>query len=88
MTNDMTKAAFATAAAALFATACAGGTPEASEPVAAGDTVKCLGAHECKGQSQCGVEGGHGCAGQNECKGKGWVKLTQSDCEAKGGTVM
>ena len=27
------------------------------------------------------------CKGKNDCKGKGWVKTSEKDCTAKGGTV-
>jgi uncharacterized membrane protein len=83
---------FAAIAAALFVSACGGGATQppadASTAAASSETVKCLGIHECKGQSQCGVEGGHACAGQNDCKGKGWIKVSKGECEQKGGTVL
>jgi uncharacterized membrane protein len=89
--NRVVTSSFAVAAAALFVSACGGNAQppaDASAATANGDTVKCLGIHECKGQSQCGVEGGHACAGQNECKGKGWIKVAPAECDAKGGTVQ
>lgn len=81
---------FAVTAAALFIAACSGQqTPEAAAPSGvSAEPVKCLGIHECKGQSQCGVADGHACAGQNECKGKGWIKVPAEECAAKGGTVQ
>jgi hypothetical protein len=91
---------FAMTAAALFAAACGGSqapaegasseaaTESAQAPVTSTETVKCLGIHECKGKSVCGVEGGHACAGQNDCKGKGWIKVSLSECDEKGGTVL
>lgn len=83
---------FAVTAAALFAAACGGSqapADDASEQSAAvSDSVKCLGIHECKGQSACGVPDGHSCAGQNDCKAKGWVKVSQAECDEKGGTVL
>lgn len=87
------NASFAATVAALFAAAaCGGTTPAAEEPITAeapsAQTVKCLGIHSCKGQSACGVEGGHACAGQNDCKGKGWVKVSADECASKGGTVL
>jgi uncharacterized membrane protein len=91
MSNRIVPSSFAVAAATLFVSACGGGSAppaHASAAPATGDTVKCLGIHECKGQSQCGVEGGHACAGQNDCKGKGWIQVSKVECDAKGGTVL
>lgn len=80
---------FAFTAAALFAAACGGSQhPAESATAANGETVKCVGIHACKGQSQCGVPGGHSCAGLNECKGKGWVKVSEAECTEKGGKVL
>jgi uncharacterized membrane protein len=89
MTKKTFATSFANTAAALFVTACGGGSePPADATTASAETVKCLGIHACKGQSQCGVEGGHACAGQNDCKGKGWIKVSKEECDAKGGTVL
>src|SRR5688572_37578 len=63
-------------------------------PVAAGDeNVKCFGINSCKGESVCavskpdlGIE--HSCAGENACEGKGWIKVTRSECEGKKGEVL
>jgi hypothetical protein len=63
-------------------------------PVAAGDeNVKCFGINSCKGESVCavnkpelGIE--HSCAGENACEGKGWIKVTRSECEGKSGEVL
>ena len=66
----------ASAAAALFI---AGGSGMAT----AGDDeakVKCDGANSCKGQSACKTDSS-ACAGHNECKGKGFVMLSEADCE-------
>jgi len=60
----------------------------AEDPVDAGPEVKCLGINECSGQSACDVAGSHECGGQNDCKGKGWILVSQSECETKGGTVL
>jgi uncharacterized membrane protein len=91
MSNRIVPSSFAVTAAALFVSACGGSSAppaDATTATASADTVKCLGIHECKGQSQCAVEGGHACAGQNDCKGKGWIKVSKSECDAKGGTVL
>lgn len=51
-------------------------------PVQAAEEVKghCIGANACKGQSACKTETS-GCGGQNACKGKGWLEMTQAECE-------
>jgi hypothetical protein len=69
-------------------------TVDSGGPVAAGDeNVKCFGINSCKGESVCavskpdlGIE--HSCAGENACEGKGWIKVTRSECEAKSGEVL
>ena len=50
--------------------------------------VRCLGIHECKGQSQCHIKDGHACAGQNDCKGKGWIVVPAADCTTRGGKAL
>lgn len=58
--------------------------------------IACFGANACSGQSQCNVPDGrfatgskgNACAGQNECKGKGWLSLSEADCDAKGGKPL
>lgn len=89
---DKVAPSLALTAAALFMVACGGSTAPAADAsgidTASAETVKCQGIHECKGNSQCGVPGGHSCAGQNECKGKGWVKVPSAECASKGGTVL
>ncbi len=57
------------------------------------ENVKCFGINSCKGESVCAVnkpEQGieHSCAGENACEGKGWIKVTRSECEAKSGEVL
>ncbi|MCA9653869.1 MAG: hypothetical protein H6712_09175 [Myxococcales bacterium] len=50
--------------------------------------VKCLGINECSGQSLCDVAGSHDCGGQNSCKGKGWILVSEPDCQRKGGQII
>lgn len=58
--------------------------------------IKCFGVNECSGESGCDVPDdrvepgskGHACGGQNECKGKGWVLLSQADCDEQGGELL
>ena len=75
------------------ASSAAGGSETASASDAGADEgeaseVKCFGINECSGQSACDVAGSHDCGGQNSCKGKGWILVSQSDCDAKGGKVL
>jgi hypothetical protein len=89
--NSKLSGLLAVSAASLFLSACnkEGASADPGTAAAGGDTeVKCLGIHECKGQSQCDVAGAHACAGQNDCKGKGWIIVPQSECDAKGGSVV
>ena len=47
---------------------------------------KCYGVNDCKGKTACGAkDGSHDCSGKNSCKGKGWLKMSQDDCQKKGG---
>jgi hypothetical protein len=87
--QESIKMSLVVAAAALFVAGC-GKSGESAEPLtaSAATDVKCLGINACKGQAQCGIPGGHGCAGQNECKSKGWLKVSQGECEAQGGHVL
>jgi len=58
--------------------------------------IKCFGINSCSGQSACDVPDGrvaagskgHACAGQNECSGKGWILLTQAECDEKKGQPL
>jgi hypothetical protein len=88
--------AFALSAAALFLGACKDAettNPDQGSTATADEQVKCFGINDCSGQSVCavnkpelGIE--HSCAGENECKGKGWIKVARSECEAKTGEVL
>ncbi|HVP31351.1 MAG TPA: hypothetical protein VMW35_19550 [Myxococcota bacterium] len=70
--------ALATAAAGLFIAAAA-----APALAAEGDAakVKCEGVNSCKGQGAC-KSAHNACAGQNACAGKGFLSLTQAECDA------
>ena len=58
--------------------------------------IKCFGINSCSGQGACDVPDGrvaagskgHACAGQNECSGKGWLLLTQAECDEKKGQPL
>lgn len=84
------------AAVAGLMISCNGG--EHKMPETKAGEVMCYGVNSCKGQGAChgkvdacngqnGCQSELKCAGQNSCKGKGFIKLTKSDCEAKGGKV-
>lgn len=84
MSNSKTSGILlAATAAVLFSTA---GIANANETTAA-DQVKCSGVNSCKGMTECATAT-NSCKGQNSCKGVGWMHMTKSDCDAKGGTVM
>ena len=83
MTNARKAAgiAIAAAAASLFAVA-------AVPSVQAQDAnVKCFGANECKGHSDCNTA--KNAKGKNACKGQGFKVMTEKACkEAKGRPEM
>lgn len=70
----------------------AAGSDDATEASADEDDgvaeVKCFGINECSGQSACDVAGSHDCGGQNSCQGKGWILVSQGECERKDGKVL
>lgn len=43
--------------------------------------VKCQGVNSCKGHSAC-KSANNACKGQNSCKGKGYMMMTQAECDA------
>jgi uncharacterized membrane protein len=76
MTSKMlSNMALAAAAAVLFSTAVVS-TASADDA-----KVKCAGVNSCKGHSAC-KSANNACKGQNSCKGKGFLEMTQADCDA------
>jgi hypothetical protein len=76
MTSKMlSSVALAAAAAVMFSTA-AVSTARADEA-----KVKCEGVNSCKGHSAC-KSANNACKGQNSCKGKGFLEMSQADCDA------
>ena len=75
MSKSISGAAIASAAAVLFSVA--------SITSASADEAKvhCTGVNSCKGQSSC-KSASNSCKGQNSCKGKGFVEMTQKECDA------
>jgi hypothetical protein len=71
----MTSVALAAAAAVMFSTAFVT-TASADE-----GKVKCEGVNSCKGHSAC-KSANNACKGQNSCKGKGFLEMTQAQCDA------
>jgi len=69
----------ATAAAGLFLAGLAG-LATAEEP-AAEAKVKCEGVNQCKGHGAC-KSAANACAGKNGCGGKGFLMMTQAECDA------
>ncbi len=51
--------------------------------------VKCVGANDCKGQSNCKTASNTKGPGENSCKGQGMLMtLSEKACKDKGGHVM
>jgi len=69
----------ATAVAALFMT----GLAHAAFADESGTEarVKCVGVNSCKGHSDC-KSAANSCKGQNGCAGKGFVMMSQAECDA------
>ena len=84
MSSKTTGILMAATAAALFSTA---GIVNAGETSKGSDHVKCSGVNACKGMSDCATASS-ACKGHNSCKGEGWLQMSRSECDAKGGTVM
>ncbi len=82
--KKISGAAIATAAATLLLSGCEsmGGGESASKEV----KVHCYGINACKGKTACATAG-NACKGQNACKGTGWLPMSKSDCDSKGGEV-
>jgi hypothetical protein len=72
--KKLSSVALAAAAAVMFSAAVS--TVSADEA-----KVKCAGVNSCKGQSAC-KSANNACKGQNSCKGKGYLSMTQAECDA------
>ena len=68
----------AAAAASLFLAGAAG---LVAAPASAAEEVKCEGVNSCKGHGECKTAS-NACKGQNGCGGKGFLMLTQAECDA------
>jgi uncharacterized membrane protein len=69
----------ASAAAALFLGGLA--APAHAEDQAGDAKIKCEGVNSCKGHSDC-KSAQNACKGKNGCGGKGFVMMTQEECDA------
>ncbi len=77
----MTKRTLIAAAASIFAAGTIASAVHA-------ETIKCMGANACKGQSACAGGASPG-KGLNACKGQGWAEAADAKaCTAMGGKVM
>jgi hypothetical protein len=73
------NALVASAVAALFVGGLAGAVH--AEDRAGEAKIKCEGVNSCKGHSDC-KSAHNACKGQNGCGGKGFVMMTQEECDA------
>jgi len=69
----------ASAAAAIFLAGLA--APAHAEEPGAEAKIKCEGVNSCKGHGEC-KSASNACKGQNGCSGKGFVMMTQAECDA------
>jgi len=69
----------AAAVAALFMTGLAQGA--FADESASSSKVKCEGVNSCKGHGEC-KSAANSCKGQNGCAGKGFISMTQAECDA------
>jgi len=76
--RPLSAVALAAAVAVMFSTV-------AASPARADEAkVKCQGVNSCKGHSAC-KSANNACKGQNSCKGKGFMLMTQAECDAAKG---
>ena len=73
---NATKLLLAAAAASLFLA----GPGLADEK--GGEKIRCEGVNACKGKSHC-KGAGNSCAGKNACKAKGFLMLSEAECEQR-----
>ena len=89
MNKPAKGAMIAISAAALFTAGPALAGSHGDAAAGGGDDAKvsCTGVNECSGKGECAAKG-NDCAGKNTCKGMGVTKMTEEECEAKGGKVQ
>lgn len=74
--RKMTGVALAAAAAGMFMTVGVATTASAAEA----GKVHCEGVNACKGKADCKTAS-NACKGMNSCKGKGFMIMTQAECD-------
>jgi hypothetical protein len=79
--KKLTGVALAAAAAGMFMTA------GMTNAVAAEGKVHCEGVNSCKGKSDCKTAA-NSCKGMNSCKGKGFLIMTQPECDKAKAQMM
>jgi uncharacterized membrane protein len=85
--RQLTGAAFAIAAASIFANLSATAAEGASQQAATTANVHCYGVNSCKGQNDCKTDK-NACKGQGSCKGTGFMNMKSAqDCAKAGGKV-
>lgn len=85
---QLTGAALAVGAAAMFALAPAFADETTTTTTTASVHCAGIGTNACKGQGSCKTAD-NACKGKNSCKGKGIVdKATAEECTKAGGTVV
>jgi hypothetical protein len=77
----ITGVAMAIAAAGMFATA-----PVSAMSGGNDSKVHCYGVNSCKGHNDCKTDK-NACKGHGSCKGQGFLSMSKSECDEKGGTV-
>jgi hypothetical protein len=78
---EIKKVLIASAVAGMFIAANPMHVKAESEGGAEAEKIHCDGVNACKGHSDCQTAT-NDCAGKNDCKGKGFVAMTQEECDA------
>ena len=60
---------------------------DALAPKAAQGEIACWGINSCKGTTAC-TTAFNACTGQNACRGRGYLNVSEAECEAKGGRPL
>lgn len=74
-----TRTALVASTAAALCLAGFTGAAQAAEPNAEAK-IKCEGVNSCKGHGEC-KSAKNACKGQNGCGGKGFMMMTQAECD-------
>ncbi|MGI8738255.1 MAG: BufA2 family periplasmic bufferin-type metallophore [Gammaproteobacteria bacterium] len=60
---------------------------DTSAPESEQGEIACWGINACGGTTSCATAY-NACTGQNSCKGKGFLQVTEEECDARGGTPL